>query len=696
MARDLNFGIRLRADGSGFVGEMRASSDAVKKFGRDAGDAARDANRAGDEIGGSMTRAVAIGSTLGTVIGTVLVRGAEQLYASFRQAVSALDDLNDSAQGLGVSASALSSMEISARAAGVGSGQLSQALTQLNRRMVDVQNGGERSAAIFNALGISVVDANGSLRSTQEVLNDVSNKFSQYADGANKSALAQELFGRSGAKLIAFLNEGSEGLTKFGGASEESIAAAARLQGEVDRLSASWERLKLNVMGAIAAGVFKGAEYGAETAVDQLARLGRQIDEVRQKMARTEEPELLAAWTTALEGLEDQAERVRRQVEQLSLDRFVAGGNALRGAGQRAEAPNVEKQGRGGGRAPKMELVGPPEKVIAEQYRDAQRELEKLLATFEKYDAAQGKQLISLAEGNEKLREQNEEIGLSAYAVDELRARRLDDAAATKEQQIAIMGLTGERSEDIVRMQKEVALLRERAGLVRQGSAARQVGDTRKEIDDAAKRSIDEQKAASQEVGRLLGDALMRGFERGENVAENFVNSFANMLRTRVIQALSDALIQKLLSEISGGGGSSGLFDFIGNAFVNAFGAHDGAIVGGTPSFTRRMGAGAFAGAPRYHGGGIAGEVPAILKRGEGVFTQEQMRALAPVGGGMPTVNIYNNAGAQVQTRPGDDGMSLDVIISAVEDRLAGNLAGGRGALAPAMEGAFGLRRQAR
>ena len=44
--------------------------------------------------------------------------------------------------------------------------------------------------------------------------------------------------------------------------------------------------------------------------------------------------------------------------------------------------------------------------------------------------------------------------------------------------------------------------------------------------------------------------------------------------------------------------------------------------------------AAAFAGAPRLHGGGIPGlaadEIPTILRRGEGVFTPEQMRALGP------------------------------------------------------------------
>lgn len=59
---------------------------------------------------------------------------------------------------------------------------------------------------------------------------------------------------------------------------------------------------------------------------------------------------------------------------------------------------------------------------------------------------------------------------------------------------------------------------------------------------------------------------------------------------------------------------------------------HSGGIAGGTPTSRRVVAASTWNGAPRMHGGGIASdEVPAILKKKEGVFTEDQMRALAPV-----------------------------------------------------------------
>jgi len=68
--------------------------------------------------------------------------------------------------------------------------------------------------------------------------------------------------------------------------------------------------------------------------------------------------------------------------------------------------------------------------------------------------------------------------------------------------------------------------------------------------------------------------------------------------------------------------------------------AHTGGIVGAL-QMSRTVSPFVFSGAPRYHSGGIVGsEVPIIAKHGEGVFTPEQMRALAPAGGGNNYVSI--------------------------------------------------------
>jgi hypothetical protein len=68
------------------------------------------------------------------------------------------------------------------------------------------------AAEALQTLGISAVDAAGKLRSTDQVMLEVSDRFQQMPDGAQKAALAVQLFGKAGAEMIPMLNEGRQAI----------------------------------------------------------------------------------------------------------------------------------------------------------------------------------------------------------------------------------------------------------------------------------------------------------------------------------------------------------------------------------------------------------------------------------------------------------------------------------------------------
>jgi tape measure domain-containing protein len=85
---------------------------------------------------------------------------------------------------------------------------------------------------------------------------------------------------------------------------------------------------------------------------------------------------------------------------------------------------------------------------------------------------------------------------------------------------------------------------------------------------------------------------------------------------------------------------------------------HTGGIVGKETPMVRTVDPGIFAAAPRFHAGTpdklpklASNEMPAVLKKDEGVFTPAQMQALGPAGGNQtvvvsPTINVNQPAGA--------------------------------------------------
>ena len=84
--------------------------------------------------------------------------------------------------------------------------------------------------------------------------------------------------------------------------------------------------------------------------------------------------------------------------------------------------------------------------------------------------------------------------------------------------------------------------------------------------------------------------------------------------------------------------------------FSNIF--HDGGVVGSGSGPGRRVPAIAFADAPRLHKGLMPDEFPAILQKGEGVFTPEQMTALGNMNRAPAVhVNVINRTGQAVSAR---------------------------------------------
>jgi hypothetical protein len=199
-------------------------------------------------IRGSIDGAVAAFGQLGAA-GAAL--GAGAALAGLRSLVSSIDDLDKAAQGLGITAVQLSNLRQAAGEAGIGAEAFGTALTRLNVRIGEAATGNEDAIRLFRALGVAVKDAGGEIRPADAVLRDLAARFQALDDGPAKAALAVDLFGRAGAKLVPLLNQGADGLERFSGLTDATVREAARAQAEIDKLSASWERFKNVLAGAV-------------------------------------------------------------------------------------------------------------------------------------------------------------------------------------------------------------------------------------------------------------------------------------------------------------------------------------------------------------------------------------------------------------------------------------------------------------
>ncbi|MBZ9927760.1 hypothetical protein FJW04_21930 [Mesorhizobium sp. B2-7-3] len=156
----------------------------------------------------------------------------------------AADAAGKAAQKTGLQIDAYGKLEFAASQADVGNEQFVSGMSKLNKAIAEAAALGTKAATainqtgvevirfgakakdaatsakpvadIFTRLGVNIRDANGKLKTNEQILLDVADAFAKLPDGALKSALAIELFGKAGAELLPFLNAGKKGLIDLG------------------------------------------------------------------------------------------------------------------------------------------------------------------------------------------------------------------------------------------------------------------------------------------------------------------------------------------------------------------------------------------------------------------------------------------------------------------------------------------------
>jgi len=192
-----------------------------------------------------------IATASATAAAAAFAAAATGLGFFVKKAIDNADRMSELAQSVGLSVEALSRLGFAAKMSGTDLDGLSGGLKRLSANMATVAAGGTGPAsAAFAALGVSVTDAFGSLRSSDQVFTDIAERFAALEDGASKTAMAMAIFGKTGSDLIPMLNQGRNGLRAFADQSDRtgntlSSAAAEGANAFNDKL----EGLQLTLAG---------------------------------------------------------------------------------------------------------------------------------------------------------------------------------------------------------------------------------------------------------------------------------------------------------------------------------------------------------------------------------------------------------------------------------------------------------------
>lgn len=337
------------------------------------------------------------------------------------------DKLGDLAQQAGVTVESISRLGYAAGQSGSDVESLNQGLGILSKTAVSAAGGGKEAAEAFAAMDINAQNADKSIKATDQLLLEIATSFSQHADGAEKSALAQQLFGKSGKELIPLLNKGAEGIEELTAKADAlGITVSTQAQQAADDFNDSLATLGGVVQGVVGralADVLPAFTHMAEEQAKAAGQAGA-LEGASKALAATLRL-LLSAGTIVSEVFE----RVGDTLGALAAAAVAAATGNFSEAASILKDLDAQTAESGEAMAARLEAIWTSAGANAVQAaKDAQAEAEKALAGGKK-----GTFVLP------SMRPDTEEIEKYYKKLEDLTATDLEKALASIDEQVAAL-----------------------------------------------------------------------------------------------------------------------------------------------------------------------------------------------------------------------------------------------------------------
>lgn len=176
------------------------------------------------------------------------------------QSMELADKIDRTSKTLQMSAESTQRWDYVAKMAGGSIEQMTTGFQKLNVNAYAALTGTKEAQRTFNLLGVSLNDTNGNLKSTSQLVEDTILALSDIKNPTERAALAQKLFGRSGADLLPILSQGKDAIRaqlkeaeKYGQVmSNEMVAKLDEAGDSMQRMNTSVKIMNAEIAGALA------------------------------------------------------------------------------------------------------------------------------------------------------------------------------------------------------------------------------------------------------------------------------------------------------------------------------------------------------------------------------------------------------------------------------------------------------------
>lgn len=230
-----------------------------KDFGSVAAQQVAAAGQKMQELGGKVENVAKAFAPISAAAGGTLTAIGGLAY----KAVTASDDLNTLAKQTGISTAELQKMQYASDLIDVSLNDITGALRKMKGKM-------DEGNASFERLGVSVTNADGSLRSANDVFNDSLVALSRISNETERDQIAMELFGKGADSLAGIIDDGGAALREYGDEAERlGLIMSQDTLDALNEVNDTIDRSKAIIGGSL-------AQFGA-TAAQVLAPAIEQI-----------------------------------------------------------------------------------------------------------------------------------------------------------------------------------------------------------------------------------------------------------------------------------------------------------------------------------------------------------------------------------------------------------------------------------
>lgn len=185
----------------------------IEEVGKNLDEAGKQGSVFGDVLKANVVSEAIIGGV--KALGRAIVDVGKGIASTVSDTVQWADDLQTLSTQTGISTQRLQELEYMSELIDVDVDTITGSLTRMTRNLGKAAEGTGDAAEAFAALGISVTDSNGELRSAETIFNEAIDALGGIENATERDTIAMAIFGRSAQELNPLIAAGSETLAAY-------------------------------------------------------------------------------------------------------------------------------------------------------------------------------------------------------------------------------------------------------------------------------------------------------------------------------------------------------------------------------------------------------------------------------------------------------------------------------------------------